>query len=50
MVFIALCSWLRSSKFKALNKIKSTRNKHFMAVCILLCCGKTELIIQMLLR
>ena len=33
-----------------MNKIISTSDRLFMAVCGRLCCGKTELIFQMLLR
>ena len=50
-VFIAFVySWLRSSKSTAMNKIISTSDRLFMAVFGPSCCGKTELIFQMLLR
>ena len=43
-------SWLRASKSEAKNKIISTSDRLFMAVCGPSCCSKTELIFQMLLR
>ena len=43
-------SWLRASQSEDMNKIISTSDRLFMAVCGPSCCGKTELIFQMLLR
>ena len=44
-----LYSWIRSSKSKVMNKVISTNDRLFMAVCGPSCCGKTELIFKMLL-
>ena len=45
-----LYSWICSSQPKIMNKIISTIDRLFMAVCGPSCCGKTELIFRMLLE